>query len=97
MDVLKVDAVQAEKKLSIVRRYIFELLIVMLCLFSGYLFLGQQELELQIRNYLQNDRVLMIEKIDVNTHRIDDNTKALEQNSEIIQELNNSLYKTKKK
>lgn len=85
MDVLKIDEKQAEKKLSIIRRYIFELLIVGLCLFSGYLFKGQKALEKTIRDYLTEDRQILIERLDVNT-------QAINQNSSIIEDLNRSIY-----
>lgn len=85
MDIVKIDEKQAEKKLSIVRRYIFELLIVGLALFSGYLFKGQKELESQIRNYLVNDRQIMIERLEINT-------QAINQNSSVIEEMYQQRY-----
>lgn len=90
MDVLKIDEKAAEKKLSIIRRYIFELLIVGLCLFSGYLFKGQKDLEKTIRDYLTEDRQILIQRLDINT-------EAIEQNSNIIQDLNKTFYTNKKK
>lgn len=90
MDIIKIDEKAAEKKLSIIRRYIFEILIVVLCFLTGYLFQGQRELETMFREYLVKDRMLMMEKIDVNT-------SVINQNSSIIQDLNKSLYSKSKK
>lgn len=89
MSLLKLDDKQAENKLSIIRRYIVELLIVGLCMFSGYLFKAQKDLEKTIRDYLTEDRQILIERLDLNT-------QAIYQNSSIIEELVNPGYRNYK-
>jgi hypothetical protein len=85
MSLLKLDDKQAENKLSIIRRYIVELLIVGLCVFCGYLFKTQKDFEKIIRDYLTEDRQLLIERLEVNT-------QALYYNSSIIEEMQSPRY-----
>lgn len=84
---LSINDKEAEKKLSIFRKYFVEIMVVILCCVNVYLFKGQKDLENLIRNYLITDKNVLIQKLDSATSLMNVNTDVIKQNSEIILEL----------
>jgi hypothetical protein len=67
----------SENKLSLIRKFIYEIVLVILMFSVAYLFIKIGSLDQEIKTYLREDRVTGIQKIDLNTEAILQNTLIL--------------------
>jgi CHASE1-domain containing sensor protein len=61
-----------EKSMSLLRKYIFEVVMFSLCTAVVYLFWTVSDLQLFIRNDLINDKIILTKTIEKNTEAIND-------------------------
>lgn len=69
-----------EKNLSLVRKYIFEILVVLLLVLTGFQWYNQRQTDNRFIEYLNLDKGILI-------HTIENNTQAIQQNNLILQTL----------
>lgn len=67
-----------EKNLSLVRKYIFEILVVLLLVLTGFQWYNQIETDKRFVDYLNIDKEILINTINKNTN-------AFEQNNYLLQ------------
>ena len=95
MPLITIDNADAEKKLSIFRRYYMEVFLALMLGAVIYLFEGQKSMEVILRNYLLADRANAIDKVVNSTEAINKNANAINNNTEAIREVKNLLMENR--
>lgn len=83
---------EAEKKLSVFRRYFEPIMIIVLSFVTYHLYMKQGELESDMRQYLRDDNSILMEKVQASTSAVENATRAIEANTEVIK-LNSELIR----
>jgi hypothetical protein len=74
-----------QQKLSLIRKYPFELLCVALALCVGYLFISFLGLQTEFRTYVITQGMKQTDIITNNTTVVQENTKVIQKNNELQQ------------
>lgn len=93
MALISIDDKDAEKKLGIVRRYLPEIAYLSLATCIVFLFTGQREIEKDMRQYLNSDRMSGVQTITENTSVIKANTEVMREVKEILNSQNSKQKK----
>jgi hypothetical protein len=89
--IIDINEEEAGKKLSVFRKYYYEIGIIVLAMVVSYLFIGQKQLERDMRNYLINDRTAAFEKMNATTEVIRQNTEVMKSVTDLLQDQTSSL------
>ncbi len=74
-----VNTEEAEKRISFFKRNYYEIGFIVMAIVIGYLFVGQKQLERDMRNYLIGDRTAAFEKMNISTDVIRQNISVMKE------------------
>lgn len=77
-NLIDVNVDELEKKASFFKRNYYEIGFIVMAVVISYLFVGQKQLERDMRNYLISDRTAAFQKMDATTEVIKKNTDVMQ-------------------
>lgn len=88
-NLMKIDAKEADKKLSTFRKYSTEILLACTLFTSWYMFLEQRDMEKTFRSYLIDDRTKISRQMEKNTNILTEIKSILKEDHHIVNPENN--------